>query len=80
MGLKRSCPLNELSNFKVGKTWVFVLKYVLPILIIVVWAFGLVRLLNDANSFKITVGIIILIVVVGFLALFTKLNPNSKLE
>lgn len=77
-GVEKVMPvLNEFSNVKVGKTWVFVLKYLLPILIIVVWAFGLVNLINDENPLKITVGIIIMIAVVGISALFTKLSPKT---
>ena len=68
--------LNEYSTFKVGKTWVFTIKYLLPIILIVVWLFGLVDLVNDANTFKIVVDVIISIIVVGLSILFTKLKPK----
>ena len=69
--------LNEFSTFKVGKTWVFTLKYLLPIILIGIWIFGLVKLFNDANSFKIAVYIIITIIVVGLSVLFTKMNAKN---
>ena len=69
--------LNEFSTLKVGKTWIFTLKYLLPILLIGIWAFGLVDLFNNNNSFEIIVDIIITIIIVGFSAAFTKLNPKS---
>ncbi len=68
--------LNEYSTLKVGKTWVFTIKYLLPIILIVVWLFGLVDLVNDANTFKIVVDVIISIIVVGLSILFTKLKPK----
>ena len=78
-GVEKVMPLlNEFSTIKVGKTWVFILKYLLPILLICVWAFGLAELINIENSFKISVDIIIMILVVGLSALFTKLKPKNS--
>ncbi len=75
-GVEKVMPvLNELSTFKVGKTWIFTIKYLLPILLIVVWAFGVLELINDKNPFNITVSIIIMIIVVGLSAALTKLDP-----
>ena len=74
-GVEKVMPvLNEFSTFKVGKIWVFTLKYLLPTLLICIWVLGLVKLFNDANSFKITVDIIITIIVVGLSVLFTKMK------
>ena len=70
--------LNEFSTFKVGKTWVFIIKYVLPILLIAIWVFGLVGLFNGTNMLEAIVDLIITLVVVGLSVLFTKINsPNS---
>ena len=77
-GVEKVMPaLNEFSTFKVGKTWVFTLKYMLPILLIIVWVLGLVKLINDANSFKIAVDIIITVIVVGLSVLFTKRDAKN---
>ena len=77
-GVEKIMPvLNELSTFKVGKTWVSTLKYLLPILLIGIWIFGLVKLFNDANSLKIAVDMIITITVVGLSALFTKMSRKT---
>lgn len=70
--------LNEFSTIKVGKTWKFILKYVLPILLIVVWIFGVANLIKDGNTFKIIVDVIIVILVVGLSLLFTKMKPESQ--
>ncbi len=77
-GVEKVMPtLNEFSTFKVGKTWVFTLKYLLPILLIGIWILGLVKLFNDANSLKIAVDIIITIIVVGLSVLFTKMSSKN---
>ena len=78
-GVEKVMPaLNELSTIKVGKTWKFILKYVLPILLIIVWLFGVAKLIEDGNSFKIMVDVIIVILVVGLSVLFTKLKPKDS--
>ena len=77
-GVEKVIPvLNEFSTFKVGKKWVFILKYLLPILLICVWIFGIVELFYNSNSFEIIVDVIITIVVVGLSVLFTKLGPRN---
>ena len=77
-GVEKVMPaLNEFSTFKVGKTWIFTLKYLLPVLLIVIWVFGLAKLFNDANSLKIAVDIIITIIVVGLSAIFTKMSSKN---
>ena len=78
-GVEKVMPaLNEFSTFKVGKTWVFTLKYLLPILLIGVWGFGVVNLFNGANSLEIIVDVVIIIFVVGLSVIFSKLKPKSS--
>ena len=78
-GVENVIPvLNEFSTFKVGKTWAFTLKYLLPILLIVIWAFGIADLFLDESSFEMIIYAIITIIVVGLSAAFTKLNPKKS--
>ena len=78
-GIEKVIPvLNEYSTFKVGKIWVFTLKYILPILLIIIWVFGVVDLVKKGNSVKIVVDVIIIIIVVGLSILFTKLKPKIE--
>ena len=72
--------LNENGHLKVGKKWVFIIKYILPILIIGMWAYGLFDLFFKATQFEI---IIDLIVVVGVLVagfILTRMNPKISEE
>lgn len=69
--------LNENSRFKVGKTWKFVLKYILPIFIIIMWIFGVSDLILNSDSFEMMIYILISIVVIIASILFTKKSNNS---
>ncbi len=78
-GVEKVIPvLNEFSTFKVGKTWVFTLKYLLPIIIIGVWVFGIADLFLDQNPLELATYAIITIIVVGLSVAFTKLKPKNS--
>ena len=70
--------LNENSRFKVGKTWKFIIKYLLPIVLIVMWLIGMNNLFANANSFELTVDIIIMVVVLALSVIFTKIKPKNN--
>ena len=55
-GLKNILPtLNEYSSFKVGKTWMFIIKYLLPVVLIIMWVMGVFNLLLSEQTFEIIV-------------------------
>ena len=54
-----------------------IIKYVLPIILIAIWIFGLVGIFDASNPFEIIVDLIIALIVVSLSILFTKLNPPS---
>lgn len=77
-GVEHFLPaLNEHSTFKVGKTWSFVIKYLLPLVLIVMWAIGIVQLFSTAKTFEIMVDLIIIIGVLVFAVLLTKIKPSG---
>lgn len=77
-GVEKVLPvLNELSIIKVGKSWVFALKYILPIILIGMWVFGLVDLFNGESLFEAMVDLVIILVVVGLSVILAKMNPKS---
>ena len=67
--------LNENSTFKVGKTWKFIIKYLLPIVLIGMWVVGIINLFSTAKTFEIIVDLIIIISVLVFSVIFTKIKP-----
>ncbi|WP_405274253.1 sodium-dependent transporter [Methanobrevibacter sp.] len=75
-GIERFLPaLNEASTFKVGKTWMFVIKYLLPLVLIVMWAIGIIQLFSSAKTFEIIVDLIIIAAVMVSAVVLTKIYP-----
>jgi NSS family neurotransmitter:Na+ symporter len=70
--------LNENSRFKVGKTWKFIIKYILPLVLIIMWLIGIIQLFENANSFEIAVDIIIMVVVLALSVIFTRIKPKES--
>lgn len=66
--------INENSRFKVGTTWKFIIKYVLPCFLIGIWLIGVFNLFLNLNSFEIMVDIIIMVLVLVFSGVLTKIN------
>ncbi|WP_407424131.1 sodium-dependent transporter [Methanobrevibacter sp.] len=61
-GLDHFVPiLNENGILKVGKLWKAIIKYVLPIFLIIIWAIGIFQLFGKADSFELIVDLIIII-------------------
>ncbi len=78
-GVDKFLPaLNECSTFKVGKTWMFIIKYLLPIVLIVMWAIGIVTLFSSAKEFEIMIDLIIIIAVLGAGFVLTKIKPVGE--
>ncbi len=78
-GVEHFLPaLNEHSTFKVGKTWTFVIKYLLPVVLIIMWIVGIVQLFTTAKSFEIMIDLVIIIAVLVSAFVLTKLKPSSE--
>ena len=68
-------PLNESSTFKVGRTWTFVIKYLLPVVLIIIWAIGIINLFSTAKTFEVIIDLIIIISVMVFAVILTRIKP-----
>ena len=68
--------LNENSRFKVGNTWKFILKYILPVFLIVMWMFGVSYLILKSDGFEMTIYILITIIVLIVSLIFSKINSE----
>ncbi len=78
-GVEHFLPaLNEHSTFKVGKTWSFVIKYLLPVVLIIMWVIGIVTLFSTASQFEIMIDVIIIVAVLVFAFVLTKVKPSSE--
>ena len=78
-GVEHFLPaLNEHSTFKVGKTWTFVIKYLLPVVLIIMWAVGIFQLFTTAKSFEIMVDLVIIIGVLVSAVVLAKIKPRGE--
>ena len=69
--------MNENDRVKVGKTWVFVIKYILPIFLFIMWGTGVYHLLLDANNFELIVYVMITVAILILTYIFTNINEKS---
>ncbi len=69
--------LNAHGSIKVGKKWVFTIKYILPVLIIGMWLYGLYDLFMEASIFELTIDLIIVVAVLMFSFILTRLKPRT---
>lgn len=77
-GAEKLIPvLNEQSTIKIGSLWKNIIKYILPILIFIIWLIGIVALFTSSKSFEITVDLIIIISVLTLSTIFYKINRKQ---
>ena len=70
--------LNERSkSLKLGKWWVYIVKYILPIFITIVWIGGIVDVFMSGSMQENYVFIILTIILLALTFIFTKLSPTN---
>ena len=69
--------LNENGILKVGTKWTFVIKYLLPIALFVMWAYGIFVLFTSSSLFEIIVDLVIIVAVIVIGFILTKLSPRE---
>ncbi len=69
--------LNENSAITIGKKWKFILKYVLPLMLIVMWVIGVAQIIYDADPFKVGIYILITFVVAILSIILTKFHAKK---
>lgn len=75
-GLEHLLPaLNENSTFKVGTIWMFIIRYLLPAVLIIMWVAGIIQLFSTAKAFEIMIDLIIIIAVIVFAFILSKAKP-----
>ena len=70
--------LNKNSSIKVGKKWKFILKYILPLMLIIIWIVGIVGLVQNLDGFKVSIYLLITVLVIGISILLTILKPKTQ--
>ncbi|MCQ2961018.1 MAG: sodium-dependent transporter [archaeon] len=70
--------LNEHGHLKVGKTWKFIIKYLLPIVIFSIWIYGIYDLFLTEEAFEIIVDIVIMLAVLIASIVLTRIKPKDS--
>lgn len=70
--------LNENDRVKVGKSWMFVLKYILPIFLFLMWGTGVYNLLLDANNFELIIYGMITVAILILSYIFTNISEKRQ--
>ena len=70
-GAEKVIPiLNEKSRIKIGFIWTTIIKYILPILLVIIWIIGIIDLFMNATQFELMVDMALIILVLVFSAIF----------
>ena len=80
-GIDSLIPIvNRNSWFKVGKLWTVILKYILPIVLFVIWGWGIIELYFNAKPLEGIVIILIIIFIIIASLLLTKFSKKPQVE
>jgi NSS family neurotransmitter:Na+ symporter len=74
-GAEKVIPvLNEKSRIKVGFVWTSIIKYVLPVFLVIIWMIGIVDLFMNASRFELIVDITLIVLVLVLSTVFYKMK------
>ena len=70
-GAEKVIPvLNEKSRIKVGYIWTTIIKYILPIFLVIIWVIGIINLFMNSNQFELMVDLVLIILVLVLSTIF----------
>jgi NSS family neurotransmitter:Na+ symporter len=70
--------LNEHGRLKVGKTWKFIIKYLLPVVIFAMWIYGIYDLFLTEEAFEVIVDVVIMVAVLIASIVLTRIKPKDS--
>ena len=77
-GLDNFTPiLNQHGRLKVGRLWIFIIKYLLPVFLILIWIIGIIKLFANAQLFELIVICVISLAVLIVSIVFTRINSSN---
>lgn len=69
--------LNKNSKFKVDMPWVYIIKYILPVCLLVMWIWGVFDLIGDTNMFELGVFAVLTIVILVTSEILTRIKSKN---
>ena len=80
-GAEKVIPvLNEKSRIKVGSIWTTIIKYILPLLLTIIWIIGIIDLFKNATQFELMVDIGIIAIVLILSTVFYKQKSSNNYD
>ena len=77
-GAEKVIPvLNEKSRIKVGFLWKAIIKYILPIFLVIIWIIGIIELFIESNQFEIMVSVGLIIILLVLSAIFYRMKSTK---
>ena len=74
-GAEKVIPvLNEKSRIKIGTKWTLIIKYILPIFLVIIWILGIGDLFLNASQFELMVDIGLIVFVLVLSAVFYRMK------
>jgi len=70
--------LNKHSRIKVGKKWIALTKYVMPIFLSILWIFGIIHLLSTESFTVMCVEIVFLVLIIAVPMILTRLPSKEE--
>ncbi|MGN1186378.1 MAG: sodium-dependent transporter, partial [Methanobrevibacter wolinii] len=71
--------LNKNSkSIKLGKWWIFIVKYLLPIVVAIVWVGGLFDTIKTGTFEELIVFVILTVILIGLTLMFTVLPSKNE--
>lgn len=72
--------LNKKTPFKIGRWWKYIIKFILPIILVVLWINGVISILQYSDMMKFTIEMILLLIliIVPFIMSFIENKRNKQ--
>ena len=65
------------KSFKLGKGWLFIVKYLLPIGISIVWVGGMIGIIKDYSMERLTITLVLAVIIFVTCLILTRLKPTN---
>ena len=70
--------VNTNAPFKIGKWWIYLIKFIIPIVFLLMWADGIYKLIANGSTLAIAVEVIITVIMIAVPLILTKKAPAPR--
>ena len=66
------------KTIKLGKWWIYIVKYILPLVIAIVWIGGVLDIINTGSMHELIVFGVLTVILIALTAIFTKMPATNE--